>query len=133
MDVSALELELRLPPGLTVTPSMREHCPLRDCLDRIGDRWTVIVLALLRDERRRFGELLRLTPGISRRMLTETLRRLERDGLATRTVHATVPPKVEYELTAQGRSLAGVLTNLLHWSVANDEHVRTSRETYDAE
>jgi DNA-binding HxlR family transcriptional regulator len=127
-----MELALLLPPGMTVTPAMKERCPLRDTLDRIGDRWTVIVVVLLLPGPRRFTELMRAAEGVSQRMLTHTLRGLERDGLLTRTVHACVPPKVEYELTASGRALAGPLTELLHWSVRHQESVLASREAFDA-
>lgn len=128
-----MELALLLPPGMTVTPAMKEQCPLRDTLDRIGDRWTVIVVVLLLPGSRRFTELMRAAEGISQRMLTHTLRGLERDGLLTRTVHACVPPKVEYELTGSGRALAGPLTELLHWSVRHQESVLAARRTYDAD
>jgi DNA-binding HxlR family transcriptional regulator len=126
-----MELALLLPPGMAVTPTMKEHCPLRDTLDRIGDRWTVIVVVLLLPGPRRFTELQRAAEGISQRMLTHTLRGLQRDGLATRTVHACVPPKVEYELTPAGHALAGPLTELLHWSVRFQETVLAARRTYD--
>ncbi|GAA1617418.1 winged helix-turn-helix transcriptional regulator [Actinoplanes couchii] len=128
-----MDLDLLLPPGMTVTPAMKEQCPLRDTLDRIGDRWTVIVVVLLLPGPRRFTELMRAAEGVSQRMLTHTLRNLERDGLLTRTVHACVPPKVEYELTDSGRSLAGPLTGLLHWSVRHQEAVREARSRYDSE
>ena len=127
-----MELALLLPPGTTVTPTMRERCPLRETLDRIGDRWTVIVVVLLLPGPRRFTELMRAAEGISQRMLTHTLRGLERDGLATRTVHACVPPKVEYGLTPAGQALAGPLTELLHWSVRHQETVLAARASYDA-
>lgn len=116
---------------MTVTPAMKQQCPLRDTLDRIGDRWTVIVVVLLLPGPRRFTELMRAAEGVSQRMLTHTLRGLERDGLLTRTVHATVPPKVEYELTPPGRALAGPLTELLHWSVRHQESVLEARRTFD--
>ncbi|SFE70054.1 DNA-binding transcriptional regulator, HxlR family [Actinoplanes philippinensis] len=128
-----MDLALLLPAGMSVTPAMKERCPLRDTLDRIGDRWTVIVVVLLLPGPRRFTELMRGAEGISQRMLTHTLRGLERDGLLTRTVHATVPPKVEYDLTAPGRALAGPLTELLHWSVRHQESVLAARTAYDAD
>jgi len=128
-----MDLVLLLPAGVTLTSTMKEHCPLRDTLDRLGDRWTVIVVVLLLPGPRRFTELMRAAEGISQRMLTHTLRGLERDGLVTRTVHACVPPKVEYELTAIGHSLAGPLTELLHWSVRHQEAVLAARQTYDTD
>lgn len=78
---------------------------IRGILDRIGDKWTLLVVATLDGKRMRFTELQTRIPGISQRMLTRTLRHLERDGLASRTVHAEVPPRVEYELTEMGRTL----------------------------
>src|SRR3954447_6641332 len=126
-----MELALLLPPGMSVTATMKERCPLRDTLDRVGDRWTVIVVVLLLHGPLRFTELMRAADGISQRMLTRTLRELERDGLVTRTVHACVPPKVEYELTPAGHALAGPLTELLHWSVRHQEAVLAARKAYD--
>ncbi|GAA2603166.1 helix-turn-helix domain-containing protein [Dactylosporangium fulvum] len=126
-----MDLALLLPPGVTVTAAMKERCPLRDTLDRIGDRWTVIVVVLLRNGPMRFTALQRAAEGVSRRMLTHTLRNLERDGLVTRTVHASVPPKVEYELTPAGHALTEPLTGLLHWSVRHQETVLAARKAYD--
>ncbi|WP_238007796.1 helix-turn-helix domain-containing protein [Dactylosporangium sp. AC04546] len=126
-----MDLELLLPPGAAVTETMKTICPLRDTLDRIGDRWTVIVVVLLRRGPLRFTELRKAAEGISQRMLTHTLRALERDGLVTRTVYATVPPRVEYALTAVGDELTGPLTGLLHWSVRHQEAVLASRAAYD--
>ena len=84
------------------------NCPLREVLDRIGDRWSVLVIAQLGDGTRRYGDLRRgIDGGISQRMLTRTLRGLERDGLVTRTAHLVVPPRVDYELTPLGRTLLG--------------------------
>src|SRR5512144_2591527 len=114
-DASArgLATALALPPDVRITPAMREHCPLQDTLERIGDRWTVIVIFLLGQGTRRFSELQRAVEGISQRMLTHTLRGLERDGLVTRTVFPTVPPRVEYALTDAGRAIIGPLTDLM--------------------
>src|ERR1700754_4936713 len=81
-----------------------EDCGIRDVLDRLGDKWSVLVIVELAQGMRRFRQLPRALPGISQRMLTLSVRRLERDGLISRTVHPTVPPQVEYELTEMGRS-----------------------------
>src|SRR4051812_16189065 len=81
------------------------ECHLREVLDRVGDKWSVLVIYLLGDGTRRFTELLRSIDGISQRMLTVTVRGLERDGLVTRTVHPVVPPRVDYALTTLGRTL----------------------------
>ena len=107
------------------------NCATRTVLDRIGDRWTVLVVGALREGPMRFSELARRIDGVSQKMLTQTLRGLERDGLVTRTVHAAVPPKVEYELTAAGRTLTGPLSALDAWARDHIEDVMRSRESYD--
>ncbi len=107
-------------------------CPMRDVLDRIGDKWSVLVVRLLSDGPRRFSELRRAIDGISQRMLTLTLRQLERDGLVTRTVHASVPPRVDYALTEVGLTLRGPLTALAEWSEAHRGYIARSRAEYDA-
>ncbi len=106
-------------------------CPVRDVLDRIGDKWSVLVVMLLSDGPRRFSELRRSIEGISQRMLTLTLRQLERDGLVTRTVYASVPPRVEYELTEVGQTLRDPLTALARWSEGNRGYIARSRQAYD--
>jgi DNA-binding HxlR family transcriptional regulator len=105
---------------------------LRDVLARIGDKWSVIVICRLDGQPRRFNELRRLAKGITQRMLSATLRHLERDGLVRRTVYPTVPPQVEYALTERGRSLHTILYQLVDWT---DEHlagIEASRAAYDA-
>ncbi|GAA4254412.1 winged helix-turn-helix transcriptional regulator [Dactylosporangium darangshiense] len=94
---------------------------LRGLLSTIGDKWTLAVVAALVDERRRFTDLQRRVDGISHRLLTKTLRDLERDGLVTRSVHAEVPPRVEYALTPLGRTLLGPVEGLARWV---EEHGR---------
>lgn len=107
------------------------NCATRTVLDRIGDRWTVLVVGALTEGPMRFSELSRRIDGVSQKMLTQTLRGLERDGLVTRTVHAAVPPKVEYELTPSGRTLTGPLGALDAWARAHIEDVVRSRLAYD--
>lgn len=107
-------------------------CPSRVLLDRIGDRWTVLVVGALADGPLRFSQVARRVDGVSQKMLTQTLRGLERDGLVTRTVHAEVPPRVEYELTDAGRSLRDPLRVLAQWAAAHMDDVMASRRTYDA-
>ena len=109
-----------------------QDCPVRDVLDRIGDKWSVLVVMLLADGPRRFSELRRAVDGISQRMLTLTLRQLERDGLVSRTVHASVPPRVDYALTDVGQTLRGPLTALATWSEAHRGYITRSRAAYDA-
>lgn len=110
----------------------RQGCPSRRVLDLIGSRWTVLVVGALNGESRRFSELLRRVEGISQKMLTQTLRALERDGLVHRTVHAQVPVKVEYELTESGQSLLEPLKALEEWSIEHFAAVQASRSQYDS-
>lgn len=105
---------------------------LRDVLARIGDKWSVIVICRLDGQPRRFNELRRLAEGITQRMLSGTLRHLERDGLVTRTVYATVPPQVEYALTERGRALHTILYQLVDWADDNLAGIQASRAAYDA-
>ncbi|MFG2481237.1 winged helix-turn-helix transcriptional regulator [Streptomyces virginiae] len=112
--------------------SCDDDCGIRDVLDRLGDKWSVLVVVELGAGMRRFKELQRAVDGISQRMLTLTVRRLERDGLVTRTVHATVPPQVEYELTDLGRSLTGLVKGLADWSLAHRPQIEAARRDWDA-
>ncbi|MFI5909822.1 winged helix-turn-helix transcriptional regulator [Dactylosporangium sp. NPDC051541] len=106
-------------------------CPTRRILDRIGDRWTVLVVGVLGDGDARFSELRRRVEGVSQKMLTQTLRGLERDGLVRRTVHAEVPVRVEYALTDAGRTLLGPLRALQQWSIEHLGAVSAAQEAYD--
>jgi DNA-binding HxlR family transcriptional regulator len=110
-----------------------EDCGIRDVLDRIGDRWSVLVVVELAAGVRRFRQLQRAIPGISQRMLTLTVRRLERDGLLTRTVYPTVPAQVEYELSPMGHDLAHLVRALADWSADHREAIAESRRRWDAE
>lgn len=107
-------------------------CPVRDVLDRVGDKWSVLVITLLGDGPQRFMELKRAIGLVSQRMLTRTLRGLERDGLVTRTVHPTVPPRVDYELTPLGESLHATISPLAAWAFAHNGDVEAARAAYDA-
>lgn len=109
-----------------------EDCGIRDVLDRLGDTWSVLAVVELSTGRRRFNELQRAIHGISQRMLTVTLRRLERDGLVLRTVYATVPATVTYELTDVGRSLTFLVKQLADWSLDHKAAIAESRQQYDA-
>ncbi|MCH1868491.1 helix-turn-helix domain-containing protein [Nocardioides sp. CFH 31398] len=108
------------------------QCPSRQLLDRIGDKWTVLVLGVLAPGPRRYGDLARAIEGVSQKMLTQTLRHLERDGLVTRTVHASVPVRVDYELTDLGRSLTGPLAVLTAWATDHLPAIEEARAAYDA-
>jgi DNA-binding HxlR family transcriptional regulator len=105
---------------------------IRGILDRIGDKWTLLVVAMLDGERLRFTALQQRIPGISQRMLTLTLRHLERDGLVARTVFAEVPPRVEYELTAMGRTLIEPAVTLAEWAVEHNPDIEASHQAYDS-
>ena len=107
-----------------------EHCPTRMVLDRIADKWTVLIVGALEEKTKRFGELRREIGGVSQKMLTQTLRGLERDGLVARMVHASVPPKVEYSLTELGRTLVPMLEEIREWSERNIEDVLKARKVY---
>jgi len=107
-------------------------CPTRQVLDCIADKWAALVVGLLIGGTRRFGELRREIQGVSQKMLTQTLRSLERDGIVRREVYATVPPKVEYSLTPLGESLAATLEELRLWAERNIEDVLRNRATFDA-
>ncbi|WP_233559170.1 winged helix-turn-helix transcriptional regulator, partial [Micromonospora radicis] len=107
-------------------------CGSRQVLDRIGDRWSVLVVLTLADGTRRYGELAQRIDGVSQKMLTQTLRGLERDGLVTRTVHATVPPRVDYALTDLARTLLPLLAGLESWATTHLPEVEAARTRYDA-
>ena len=108
------------------------QCPSRHVLDRIGDRWSVLVILTLADGTKRYGEVAAAIDGVSQKMLTQTLRGLERDGLVHRQVYAEVPPRVEYALTDLGRSLLGAVGMLHDWATANIDDVLAARSAYDA-
>jgi len=106
-------------------------CPSRQLLDRLSDKWTTLVVSALADGPLRYAELARTIAGVSQKMLTQTLRSLERDGLVTRTVTPAVPVRVDYELTPIGRELLTVLAAVKAWSERYIEHVLDSRASYD--
>lgn len=108
-----------------------DRCPIRNLLDRIGDRWSMLILSALASGPRRFSAINRAIPDISRRMLTQTLRTLEADGLVHRDVQPTVPPSVTYSLTPMGASLAGPLLGLIEWAEENFNAVLTARRRQD--
>jgi DNA-binding HxlR family transcriptional regulator len=120
-----------------MSPSHR-HVPhdscvaVREVLNRVGDKWSVLIVSLLADGPKRFSDLRRTIEGISQRMLTLTLKGLERDGLVTRTVFPTIPLRVEYELTDLGRTLRKPIQSLAKWAQENRERIQQSRNRYDA-
>jgi DNA-binding HxlR family transcriptional regulator len=105
---------------------------VRQVLDRIGDKWSVLVIANLHDGAKRYSHLHQLVPGISQRMLTLTLSQLKHDGLITRTAYAEVPPRVEYALTPLGESLLDSVSSLIRWASANHGAIRENRERANA-
>jgi DNA-binding HxlR family transcriptional regulator len=106
------------------------HCPTRQVLDLIADKWTVLIIRRLADGTLRFAQLRRSIDGISQKVLTNILRSLERDGIVTRRIYASVPPKVEYSLTALGRSLCNLVEGICGWAEANIEQVQAARQVY---
>jgi DNA-binding HxlR family transcriptional regulator len=123
----------KCPPATNADPQADHDaaaCHARQILDRVGDKWSLTVIHQL-GATRRFTELRRAIPGISQRMLTVTLRGLERDGLVSRTVHPVVPPRVDYELTPLGQTLLGTVCTLMSWAVEHGEEIDQAREAYD--
>ena len=127
----------------TLTPTFRTKnrqraeltaaCPVRDVLDRVGDKWSALIVKALENEPKRFGVLRREIEDISQRMLTETLRNLQRDGYVARKVYPTTPPAVEYSITPLGQSLQRALGVLADWSTLNHNAVRQARSVFDAD
>lgn len=109
-----------------------QACELRDLLDRLGDKWSLLVVELLDHSTRRFSELQHQIEGISQRMLTLTLRQLERDGLVRRTVYPVVPPRVEYALTPLGETLLEAIQPLVRWARAHRDEVAGARTAFDS-
>ncbi|MFG1708480.1 winged helix-turn-helix transcriptional regulator [Nonomuraea sp. M3C6] len=110
---------------------VREDCEVRQILDRIADKWSLLVIALLDCQSLRFTQLRREIDGVSQRMLSVTLRQLERDGLVSRTVHPVVPPRVDYALTPLGRTLHQTIKSLVTWTEKHQEEIATARAAYD--
>jgi len=120
------------PPIAPLTKIMAEYadpskCPVRNVLDQLGDKWSVLIITALAERPYRFGELKREIPDISQRMLTQTLRDLQADGLLERTVFPTTPPSVEYKLSPMGRSFLVPLSAMVDWAFANFPAIRESR------
>lgn len=124
MEEKLRELKQRLQPG--------DKELLHTIVERIGDKWSMMVLVILAKKPRRFTELVETVPGVSRRMLTVTLRQLERDGLVERVVHADVPPWFEYQTTELGLSLRGPLAAIMEWSLDHRDEIVGNRARYDA-
>jgi DNA-binding HxlR family transcriptional regulator len=105
---------------------------VNDLIGRVADKWTMLILEVLSEKGElRFTRLSESVEGISQKMLTQTLRQMERDGLLTRKVHPVVPPKVEYKLTALGMSLGAAFCGVWHWAEENLPHIEKARRTFD--
>jgi DNA-binding HxlR family transcriptional regulator len=113
------------------TVAATEQCPIRGVLDRIGDKWSFLLVLKLAKRPHRFGELRREVDDISQRMLTQTLRSLQRDGLISRTVFPTTPPSVEYSLTDLGRSLLEPMRSLVTWADLHQSAIEAARMQFD--
>jgi len=110
---------------------LAEACPTRQLVRTIGDRWSLLVLFSIEEQTLRHQEIRRAVEGISQKMLTQTLRNLEREGLVDRTVYASVPPKVEYALTPLGRDLASIIKQLRTWAYTNIDDIQVARSNFD--
>ncbi len=106
-------------------------CPIRTILAQIGDKWSLLVILLLRDGGQRFSEMQRAIPDISQRMLTQTLRKLERDGLVSRKVTPTTPPRVDYAITDLGRSLFDPIGQMAKWAIDHQPEIIKARAAFD--
>lgn len=111
---------------------MREDCNVRQILDRVADKWSLLVIALLAEKTMRFGELVREIDGVSKKMLTVTLRNLERDGLIHREMFPEIPPRVEYRLSPLGHTLLGTIQSLVGWVEEHQTQVAQARASFDA-
>ena len=132
-SVEATETRKRLRDRQRLLPAESAVCPVRDVLAHVGGRWSVLAMFALSQGPTRFGELRRGLPGISQRMLSQTLRMLQRDGLVLRRVQATSPPGVEYRLTALGQSILVPLRHMLDWANANFPAIRAARVAFLAD
>ena len=112
-------------------PAERNRCPVRDVLDQMSGKWATLIILILANSPLRFGQLRRAVPDISQRMLTQTLRDLQRDGLISRQVFATLPPSVEYRLTPLGQSFLTPLEGLIHWAEAHFGAIEKARESFE--
>ncbi len=116
--------------SLRVTYGDPSLCPVRNILDQLGDKWSVLIITTLAERPFRFGELRRDIGDISQRMLSQTLRDLQADGMIEREVFPTTPPSVEYRLTPMGRSFLAPLGTLIEWAVANQPAIRAARQDF---
>lgn len=130
-EISALDRSAPRKPRSGAAAAFVDACPVRGVLDRIGDKWSVLIVLILAERPHRFGELRRAIADISQRMLTQTLRDLQRDGLVTRHVFPTNPPSVEYRLSPLGTSLLAPLGGLVAWAEAHHAAIKAARTAFD--
>ncbi|WP_214105411.1 winged helix-turn-helix transcriptional regulator [Acrocarpospora catenulata] len=134
MDTATRRREAVAVPAGPCSRWPAESLPIiRDVLERVGDKWSMLVIGTLRDGPLRYTDLQHAVPGISQRMLTLTLRQLRRDGLLTRTAYAEVPPRVEYALTPLGTTLLDLTLSLIDWAGAHHQEIRDNRADFDAQ
>ncbi|WP_245450442.1 winged helix-turn-helix transcriptional regulator [Neorhizobium sp. SOG26] len=131
MSSKLLQAESQTSGACGNSASDMSNCPVRDVMDRIAGKWSTLLLEALAQRPYRFGELRRLVPDISQRMLTQTLRDLQRDGYIDRQVFPTKPPSVEYRMTDLGHSLFQPLAQVLLWAEQNHASVKAARQRYD--
>jgi DNA-binding HxlR family transcriptional regulator len=132
-DNQKIDLRKKLQVFFQNKEEHHEFCPVRDILDRFGDKWSLLaILNLGNSGKTRFNELKNKIDGISQRMLTVTLRTMERDGLIARKIYAEVPPRVEYELTPLGQSLLQKILELAQWASGNMDEILKARKAYDS-
>jgi DNA-binding HxlR family transcriptional regulator len=130
--VSASPVKRKKPTAKGGQPSVYDRsCPAHVVIDHLADKWAVLIIGQLANGTMRFAELRRAVDGISQKMLTVTLRDLERDGLVNRKLYASVPPKVEYSLTSLGASLSDKAEELCRWAEANMEQILRARDRFD--
>ncbi|GLZ02795.1 transcriptional regulator [Actinomadura sp. NBRC 104412] len=120
------------PRGSVSLSATEPSCRGREVLERVGDKWSLHVISVLNERTMRFGELRRSVDGISQRMLTVTLRSLERDGIVHRTLYPEIPPRVEYGLTALGKTLLEAVSTFIQWAETHVDEIDAARAEYDA-
>ncbi len=133
IDNQEVEVEKKSKIFFDEANSKHEFCPVKDIMDRFGDKWSLLAILRLGDsDKTRFNELKSKIEGVSQRMLTVTLRSLERDGLITRQIFAEIPPRVEYQLTPLGKDLLKQISGLAEWASGNMETIILARSEYDS-
>jgi DNA-binding HxlR family transcriptional regulator len=128
MEAAAIQRGTAVLPGPCSRIPVEDADFVRQIMDRVGDKWTLMVIATLQDGVMRYTELLNAIPGISQRMLSRTLAQLHQDGLITRTAYAEVPPRVEYALAPLGASLKDIVASLINWAITHHDEIRRHRE-----